>query len=274
MAEAEGLGRRAAEPRADRARAAGGLLGERRPQRKPLPLDPGLHDRPAVQRGRHAGLLPGRRRPRPHPPGPPVAAGPRHPGHLPASQHHRLERDQLPEPDPRRRPPSRGDAAPRLPADGPVALHGPVHAEPRFAETALRCDRRLQQQPRHRPGRGRPAGEELDAVGRRHPRRHHHDRDERGERAQRDREWHREPGPEALGCWPDRPPPPLPGGRPGGLPPLPSTSSGDASARARVPTRPTSAPSKTRTRPGTPSPTSPGSVGATRSRPASTTSTA
>ena len=50
VAEAQRLGRRAAEPGAHRARAARGLLAERRPQREPLPLHPRLHDRPPVQR--------------------------------------------------------------------------------------------------------------------------------------------------------------------------------------------------------------------------------
>ena len=50
-------GDRAQDARADRARAAGRFLAERRQQRQSVPLRPRLHHRPALQRLRHARLL-------------------------------------------------------------------------------------------------------------------------------------------------------------------------------------------------------------------------
>ena len=133
----KGPGRRTAEPGAHTARAGRRFLGERRQQREPVALHPGLHDRPPVRAVEHQRLLPVPGCPGPNPPRPPVPAGSQRPRHLPDAEHHGVERHQLHEPVPEQHAPPRGAAAARLPVFGPLALRGPLHAEVGHSGAAL-----------------------------------------------------------------------------------------------------------------------------------------
>ena len=159
-------------PRAHRARAARGLLAERRQQRQPVPVHPRL-PRPGLPctRRRHARLLPGRRRARPHPAEPPLRAGPRRPRHLPRRRtSRRAAAINFTSQDPNEHAAPRGPAAAGLPGHRQLALHRPLHEHEGEHPAGLRHDLgRQRQRPAPDAGAVPAPRHELHALGDRHP---------------------------------------------------------------------------------------------------------
>ena len=237
---------------------ARGLLAERRQQRQPVPLHPRLHDRPAraapsdtrgcFQDGGVLGRIPQSRL---------YAAGPQRPEHLPPAEHHGVERHQLHEPDARAtRPVARSCcASTSRPRTGGASRAGTCRTRTRRScpTAPARCG---QQQPGHRPGAcstspggtgcSRPPASST-------PRRR--SRSASGAPTTRSTSTPSNPALDALGRGAHRHAAALPGRRPGGLHPGPALQRRTRRPERGLLSRPTTAPSRTRTRPTTSSPT-------------------
>ena len=233
---------RAAGPGAHGARAPRGLLPERGQQREPLPVHPRLPDRAALQRRRHARLLPGRRRARPDPPEPPLRARPQRPEHLPRRRTSPRAAASTSRARSRTRRPRREDL---------LRLDFQATDKWRFTGRYMNTKEEiLQAYGTTWAGNGSdqlpmpdplPApGQELHALGHRHPQPHDVARGQPGARRElaQLRAAAREPVP--LGGRPLRAAPALPRRRPGGLHPLVRVPRRPHGQRRPVPDRPRS----------------------------------
>ena len=167
------------------ARAAGGLLAERRQQRPSVSVHPGRHHRTAVRSGQHERMLPGRRGARQNPGEPALRSRPCGAEHLSVCELLRRQRPELHEPGARQLAAPGRSASDGLPGGQQLAHHRPLHEEQRGHHAGVRDDVGRQRQ--------RPAPDtsavpsprlQLHAVGDRHPEQHDLARGELGARRQ------------------------------------------------------------------------------------------